>query len=446
LAARRSGGERVVELCLAMLLVTLVCFSPAFGANWLLGARFRFVLPGACMALGVWLMTGGSRGFRWRLLVAAVLAQLALFSERTGVLVWIALAPLVFVEARRRQVARPVVPLILWCLAGNIGTALCFDESASYAMGKGVVGLLFELPHATLEFALRAAGSGVPNMVAGTTVDEVVVGGLLLVAFVVLASAAVRRRVIPAAMPWLALALFGLGQVVLLCEYYATSSLTPELLRELTWACVFLPVGLAGVFSCVVAHISRRVAVILLSPLLVVALVDWGRGLGQLDLVGRLLRQCEASLVFSDVGEQVLPEFPRPSVVRRTEVVELRDANRLRRPRAVSHLGVGQFTLAPRGGANGELTAVARNAASGWVERGRLIPDLVLLTRRRAGGDEQIFRIAAPVPLAGHDRWSWVAAWPANIEFAPGERVRAYGFDVAWRRVFVLRGEFSPVR
>ena len=140
-----------------LLIVVLLAFSPALGATWLIDSRLFLFLPPLFLVAGLLLLTSGRR-FRLRLGCAALLSALAIFSGPSGVLVWVVLAPLVFLESRRRGLSGGAPQLVSWCLVGNLGTLFCYRDFHSQREGVplGLVGHLLEQPLAATRFLLSA--------------------------------------------------------------------------------------------------------------------------------------------------------------------------------------------------------------------------------------------------------------------------------------------------
>jgi len=434
-------------------LLGLWMFSPGFGATWILGERFRVFAPAACFVLGVVLLTG-ERGGRLRFVAAAVLAQVAMFVDRSGVLVWIALIPVILVFARRRSRTTSGLAVAVWCVIGNVSTAICYPAPASRAGNSGLVHLLVTDPRDAMNHLLGCGADALPDAWPGTRLDQAALGALLIAALLACAGLRLRRgnhREVGARVaPWWAFVLFGAGQAVVLADRVVSGDLPRELAREFGWPLVFLPAGLIGLGSVLTAR-RLRVARVVTGVILGIALLlDWGAGFAKLDIRHATLVQGEARLVFPAVsGRSILPRDGPPAPDPGASAA-LRHAGFLRRPRPVRSLALAELPLAPAGspGGTGRLDAVEIRSDVGAVARGHVTwngsgrgPDLVLLTRRTDDRPETIIKIACPVLRARSRSAPWSEAFSA-AGWHPGDEIRAYGFAYLKRRVSPLDGRF----
>jgi hypothetical protein len=425
---------------------TLWCFSPAFGANWLLGERLRLFLPALCCLLAVWLLAARAAG-RWRILTAAVLAQAALFSERTGFLVWIALVPLLWTEATRRHDPRRLFDCAWWCLLGNASTWIALDERPpTTAAHTGLVGDLLVHPGTTLAHLVRTVGRSLPDLFAGPDLDELVLGAALVAALVTLLVRLYSVRYdgerLHQAMPWVSLALFGIGHALVVGEFYNPPPLTPMLMREVLWGSWLLPIGLVGLGLVTMTRSARRLLALAVPVLGLLCIQDWQRGFGHLALEHQLLRQGEALSVFVPAANSELPEgapLPLPP----GEVVALRERGKLRRLAATTGMDLAQLDLEPQPG-HGALESATTTAALGRVgDQDGFVADLVLVVRAGAShaqSGQRIVRIAVPAPSTSREPRPWSAELGELEAFTAGDTLQAFVFDGRGRRVRPLAG------
>lgn len=438
LLLRSLGVRGRRPTAVAALLIAAALYSPVFAADWLLLARFRVFGPALCCCMAVSVLRGTGR-WRARWVVAALLAQLALFVHVSGALLWLALVPLVAFEARRRG-RRALVAAAAWCVVGNLGLLLCYDESTRGLPGLG--GHLVEQPAVALATLARVAGLGLPDVLPGTDSDTWVAGAVLATALAVFAGLLVRRRAHDAtvadAMPWLSLALFGVGAVVAVSHAMIPLSLADNLLKEICWAGVFLPIGIAGLTVAIAPASFARLLTPAAAALLLLFAQEWCRGLGSLRFEHELLRQGEAQLVFADAALNELPAEPRPPLPLQANRDLLRASGKLRRIEPVPTLAIGELEPSLDSAPAGRLDSVTAAAAKGHVAR----TDLVLLVRQLENGPGRVFRIAAPNLFILNDTLPWTADLADAEAFRELEEVRAFAFDARARRRRALDGAF----
>jgi len=434
-------------------LLGLWVFSPGFGATWILGERFRVFAPAVCFVFAVFLLTGERAG-RLRFLTALLLAQVALFVDRSGLLVWIALIPLIPAFARHRSRPRAGLLTAVWCLVGNVSTAVCYPPPPAADAGGGLVHRLVTDPRDAIFRLLEAGASALPDAWPDTRLDQAGLGAALialtLACLVLLLRRGRDREVLSRAAPWLSCILFGVGQTAILADRVIAGDLPRELSREFGWALVFFPAGLVGLGSVVAGRRLRAVSIGIGAIVGVILLLDWGSGITTLRARHATLLQGEAELVLYPVSNRTImprrgPPIPTPEAYR-----ELRRAGFLRRSPPIESLAIAELPLASRMGSRdvGHLDSVETRSDGATVARGRMTwdgsgrgPDLVLLTQSTADGLETIFKIVRPVIRAR----SRTASWTEELMVAgiqPGDEIRAYGYAHLARRVIPLVGRF----
>ena len=420
----------------AKLLVAAALFSPAFAADWLLFARFRLFLPVACALLAI-LALRGSRARGWRFAVAAALCQIALFTHATGNLLWLALAPLVALEAfaAHRSV---LTPTAVWIVLGNLGLLVCRDGER---VRPGLGGTLWTSPLSALQSLARVGGVALPDVLPGTTVDGIVLGALLLVATLACSLLAVQRRQrtehVAEFASWLSIALVGIAIIVSMTHELIPIALADGLIKEMCWGATLLPIGLVGALFVLAPRRMARVA----GPLLGVALLllgqEYARGWRSLRLEHTLLRQGEALLAFADAATNELPKAPSPPIRYKRERDALRARGQL--GASIAKLSLDALTTGNPGG--GTFATLAPTIATGTIARRSSI-DLVLLVRQLGTTPPWIFKIAAPDRFAATRDLPWTAALADVDRFAEGEVLRAFGYDCRAGRIHRLVGGF----
>jgi hypothetical protein len=429
-----------------VLLFVFWAFSPAFGANWLVGARMRMFLPPLFFLLAMGLLVRGT-GWRWRFLASLLLAQLAIFTEKSGMLVWIALAPVVYTEASRRGRRGPWGSFAWWVLLGNIGTLLCYVAMrGEMSTQPGLVGRLQDDPIALLEYAVVNFGRFIPEAVDHAYTPWVNASALGS-AFIVLGLMTFGRRRdaerMRAAMPWFGFCVFAIGLVVLLTEWHSGSILTPGFLREFMWPGCFVVVGVAGLLKVHAAALAKVVLPVAALALFVMTSLDWLRGFEHLKVAHSSCRTVEAVTAMHDAGVE-MPVVPLPAVSY-TTAKWLRARGLLSGLPALASNDLDEFDVqgTDAGARKGRMLAFSAKDASGEVLAYRFepAPPLILLTRHEPGAKEVVFKIAAPNFYRGGARFPWLASFP-TMRFEAGEEVRAYALYLEGLKAYPLPGRF----
>ena len=424
---------------LAWPLLALLVFSPAFSANWLLLERLRVFVPAACACAMVLLLSAPLH--RARFVVAMGLAMLAVLTHETGSLVWVAMLPLM-VSTLRRAGRGVFTYVATFVIANNVALTLCYDESARDY--PGLVSTFFDQPAATTLFMAKLVSLTLPDVLADTHLDAVVIGIGLLAMLIVGAALLYRRadqELAAVALPWLSLALAGLAQAVAIAHVQLPQAIADAVLRELAWGTWLLPVGAVGLWCHLAPQTARRLAPALTAAALVVLLQDWHRGVGWMRAEARFLRQSEALLVFADL-ERERPAVPRPSVPLRTDRDALRGAGLLRRTSPVADPTLRELSVRSPDGSIGRVVQVTPTSAAGVVVRANTSGDLVLVMRQRGSEPTRLCRVAVPNHLDVGAMLPWQADLGDVDALAEGDEVYALAFDLAARSVAALEGRY----
>ena len=430
---------------LGLLLFVGYAFSPVFGANWLLAARFRVVVPVLCF-LGSVLLLSRERGGAAALHGSLWLALLAVFTEKSGVLLWPALVPLVLHDARRRGVERPLQTVAWWTLLGSFASVLCFVGLRTGARHFGLLGRLVTEPLATLRYAIDVIGKPVPEIVAHP-MTPILVALLLLVGFAwLLVRARRHREAVDAQLPtaiWTSVALFGLGVPLLAVEWHLGTTVADSWLRELLFPGCFFPIGVAGLCAVHAPRVAGRAFPILLVLMFVALALDWQRGWEHLKIVRSVLGSAEAQLVvFESAGSKMDPaRFPP---VTRATAGLLRERGELGALPQMGEPRLDLFDMEPEDRLSGEFRSATADGATGVVLARTLAPppSLVVLTRFRGQDAEEVIRITTPNFYGGGGEFPWRVAWPTDDALESGDEVRSYAFHVDGLRLVRLPGAF----
>ena len=437
-------------------------FNPSLGANWICGERLRAFLPPLLFLSSIWILTTGRR-WSWRFYLCAVLAILALFSEKGGLFVWVALLPVVATQARRRGVARPWFEVGKWLVLGNLGIVLCYFVWRGNRQ-PGLSASLLEDPTGTLLDVAHAIGESVPRLAAVPQMAFAACAAqLLALALLVLLLCKHRRDDVrlARAMPWLAFAIYGFSLAFLLVDLRVVPRNGEGLLglewqREHLWTGSFLLVGIAGLASVYARPVARLVFPVGIGVLLALTAQDWHRGWEHLKVVHGVLRTSEAELAFLGVADGQTMLIPPPSISNEheTSTVGRKTADALRKRGLLSavplvrSLSLSSFDVQPeptKETTRGVLLKETTPTRVEGVVRARTFepaPGLVMLTRKLgADGDERVFVLVKPYFYGGGKLSPFARDLKVDPPFQEGEVVRAYGFEVEGHKAYPFLGQ-----
>lgn len=196
LIAASTRGRRVGAG--AMIGSGLAIFSLSQYDNWLWSGQVGYFLSIALVVWAIAVLARSSWPSPARIGLAALLCALATFSIGFGIVSWIALAPLVWVEASRRRAA-----LGAW-LALALACAFLYTSGADFPLGASANGAggIREIAL----FFVTVAGTPWTSVAA----PALLLGALSLALFGALATRALRADA-RGSMPWISLGLFALG-------------------------------------------------------------------------------------------------------------------------------------------------------------------------------------------------------------------------------------------
>ncbi|MEM7199469.1 MAG: hypothetical protein AAF628_04335 [Planctomycetota bacterium] len=444
-----AGVAGRIAFCSVLTLAAALLLSPGFGATWLLAERVRLMVPAAAL-FAVLAVLRQRRAWPLRFAIAAALTWFAVVTAPAGAAIWLAALPMVTAMAaaagdRRRTLAW----VAAWCLLGNLGPALCYDEPH---LGLGLGAALREAPLRLCTLLASVAGRSLPELLEDVAVDRWCVGAVLWLALAGLATAVVRRRDAASrqALPWLCMALFGAIEVVVIAHFSWDLSDADPLLMERCYGISLLPIGLAGGVwalmppAVLAARWWRGAAVGVAVALGVLSVLDWRRGLDRLRVEGALLRQGEAVAVFVEadppvVGPAVAPLAPLPLAPLRAA---LRATGRMRHTTPVGSLALAALVEGPA--ARGAFLQATAQLAVGAVATnvGGRCADAILVVRERDHDRAEIVQVSVPDVLKRTPVVSWAAPLDTVSPLVEGDVVRAYAFDVRQRVVGRLPGAF----
>ncbi len=291
--ARRAAGLDRGGQAVALGLGGLLACSPAFGADWLHGARVGLFLVPLLLLWAMWLLLG-ERRFGARALLALTLAVAAPLCHTNGLLVFAALAPVLLDAAQRAGSSRRTAWIVALLLGGNLAAVGSLVPAGPLALGDaGLLGRVLAAPAAALLHLLRTTGSAWLDPLPAAAWDETALGAAAWLLPLVLwrlgdRSDAARRR----AAPWWGCVWFGLSLFALAAERHGPQ-LDLALLREGTYGAFLLPLGCIGV---VAARCGAAALPLGAGALAVLAAQDWHRGIEDLRCARMQVERVETSM------------------------------------------------------------------------------------------------------------------------------------------------------
>lgn len=262
----------------AAVLASIVFFSPRQWENWLNGWQLEWFLSNLAALGAFWSLTFlHERSPRAGLATGVGCAVVATYSLGQGLLVWpLGLALLLL---RRR-------PWRLWTLAGVLVAVAYFAgyDDPDHHPSKTLV---FEQPFELVRYACRYLGG--PFGVGDTS--AAIAGAVLIAAFLLAARRALRRRADGGLRErtafWAAAGAYALGAAVITgVSRLGFGWMQASASRYTTMGCLFAIATLALVLAVAPGIEPRRRRVVVAAfvlPLLLTALLNTGRGVGQLE-------------------------------------------------------------------------------------------------------------------------------------------------------------------
>ncbi|MCA8974032.1 MAG: hypothetical protein KDC98_04885 [Planctomycetes bacterium] len=307
---RRSVRTDGLGRPLVLFATALLACNPAFGADWLHGERLGRIMVPLLFVVSLLLLRPGRR-FAGRALLVLVFTAAAAACHDRGAFVFLALVPAMLAPGR-------LAWLIALLLIGNVAAFSTFYPAGSVHLAEqGLYGGLVGSFGAAVDELLRTTGSLWPDLWAGRTIDERVLGAvswllpLLLLwrplpaqAEVVEADAAGAESGAPAATDrlWWSCIAFGLLSVAWHHERHGFSflvdqALLPQARDELLYGGFLLPLGAIGVLA---ARIGPAVWPIAGGVVMALTLQSWERGAEALRVARADAERVEATMAMPD--------------------------------------------------------------------------------------------------------------------------------------------------
>ncbi|QIF04936.1 hypothetical protein [Roseimicrobium sp. ORNL1] len=319
--ARPLWSGRPARGMLLMFCANLTIFTAAQGHSWVWDFIFQNFIPGTafCAALAwLWKKPGSWLAFAG----AAFLSLVATFSFGTGLLAGLLLTPMVWLHFREKPAMVRGVITLSWLAVMALGAwlALAGFGSATHTGDESRVGSLLEQPVLLGRFSLVLLGYLLGN---GTTVEPgllcAVMGlglvGLLLGCLFRLWQLRKEPGVFQAALPWLLITLFGLGNAALISYGRLRSSLIAAMAPRYVTFTLFFALGVLMLAAMLATRdtpsgwfrfFTRRVGAMLLGGFIAMHVVNWNHGWQHMKWEHERMKQDRAMLSFA----RVLPLDP----------------------------------------------------------------------------------------------------------------------------------------
>ncbi len=461
---------------LACFIASLLLFSPAQSQAWLWGLEMILYLP-LVFILASLLVLRTTLAWPAKVVFCAVMATASTYSFSNGLLVWLALFPILFLSEGWAGLRQKCRAALLWLFAFLANAGFYFQDY-QFPATPGLWRVLCADPLLVVEYLFAFLGGPLADQNRGSEVTiAIVIGGVQFSLFVALVVTAFRWRKYPALMsrlwPWLTL-----GGYAVLSALLATAgraAFGPAQALAPRYGIFGLCLAVALVYLVPILAIYRPSPVNPPRPVglkIRLALAALGAvviGLYALALPSALvnlkvfsldLRHAKACLKFLDA----LP--PQPA----TATFLCPDYARVKRMAdALDHAGVWNYSLlqsrrladfksdpAPAsqsGGIENSLVSGANLVISGWAlaPNHRAPADCVLFTCEGAGVESRIFAlmdqrlVRADLVKQFQDQNFLLAGWQKSCPLADLPKVvltvKAWSFDAETDRLTRLAGE-----
>jgi hypothetical protein len=451
-----------------LLLANATIFTATMERVWLWDFVFQNIIPGACLAAGLWLLQRNSPPLL-KLGLAATLSLIAAFAFASGFLVVWLLLPMVWLthpaDGKRK------------CLLGGATFALLLTITVLKARGPGPsategLELLASQPWMSfLHFLILLAGP----IGGGTSLDAELQRPLLAVPALALAALAIwqlrnRRELWVQAWPWLACIAYALINAVIITMgrmRFSTMTALPE--RYIPIMMFFL-LGVT-LLACLVwrdTRLPRPLPVVLCTLLITLHALNGITGFQGMERYHLWQLQGRAALSFVPILGRMIddPSFTSIATDDWLPVIKLlHEQRKLHDVPLFTDPSPASFKQSkPATNRNIRFDTLVREPTSGnliakglWAPRrvdAGIPPDLIVITSSTPDGkDERIIACHGPTlpedyfqsQLRRHDYADHYYGWEVRLaqtpEPAAGAKLRAYGFDQDSRRLCLIPGE-----
>jgi hypothetical protein len=314
--ARPLWRGRRARGMLLMFCANLTIFTAAQGHSWVWDFIFQNFIPGVafCVALAVlWKMPGS-----WLALAgAALLAIASTFSFGTGLLAGLLLTPMVWFHFSGKPRTTRLIITGCWVLfmGATAWLALAGFGSATNTGDGSRVGSLLEQPILLGHFALVLLGYLLGN---GTTMEPGVLCAVMGAGLVSVLLASLFRlwqlrkeaQVFQAALPWLLITLFGLGNATLISYGRLRASLIAAMAPRYVTFTLFFALGVLMLAAVIATRdtpsgwfrgFARRAGSLLLGGFIAMHVVNWNHGYQHMKWEHERMKQDRAMLAFAKV-------------------------------------------------------------------------------------------------------------------------------------------------
>lgn len=477
--ARPHWRENPVHGAVLMFCVNLTVFSAAAGHSWIWDFVFLNFIAGACFAGGLALLSVHPSNWK-RMTGAALFALTATFAFGSGFLGGVLLTAMVWTGSDGRPMRTRILICAGWLVfvLGAAWLALKGFGNATSTGGDGSrVGFLLGEPLLLAKFILMLLGYALGN---GTSVDPMdlcpLMGLGVLLIFIACAVRLVQRRgdtlLLGAALPWILVALYGLGNAALIAYGRMRFSLISAMAPRYVVFTLFFTLGTLVLVFVLAKHepasgrlrkAMQKLAWPLLGMFLAAQAVNWAWGHQQMRRDHERMRQESALLGFVNVLPadantlwQLLAD--KDAVGNLSKF--LRERDRLRGVSPASDDRLASIRRLP------ELSSkwawfeapvlhdgiIRLHGVCGLSKDLVSLPDAIVITAQTAGGEERIVAMARPeIPFDFYEH-EWLRrlhlehyfGWSREVSTAllPKGRItlRAYALDAAAKRVRAMAG------
>lgn len=466
---------------LLVFLANLTIFTAAQGHAWIWDFIYQNFIPGTAFCAAMALL------WQWRnawgaLAGAALLSLAATYSFGTGLLAGLVLSPMVWTHFPGASRSRRIFVTAGWLLLMGAAALLAmkgFGE-ATYTGENSRVGDLIQTPTMVVRFTLVLLGYLLGN---GTTMEPGVLcalmgaGLLLVLALSVLRLWQIRKQpgAVSACLPWLLIALYGLGNASLISYGRLRASLISAMAPRYVTFTLFFALGVLMLAAAVAVRDNpdgwfrrtvRRVGPYFAGAFIVMHLVNWNHGWQHMKWEHERMRQDRALLSFAGIlplDEQVMWQLRDGEDSTSQFALFLEKLGKLRSIRKAAGTSLTLYkktTPLPDKWAwlDAPVLKDGRVYLSGTcgVSKDTIsLPEAVLITVQPENGEEQIVNFAIPRQPFDFYENEWLRrqhvshyfGWSRDLaadRFPKGKMtIRAYGWWGGSRSVRALDREHS---
>jgi len=455
---RKTFAGNPVKTWLALFIASLLVFSPAQYQAWLWGMEFSLYLPLVFILASLLLWQSGFSP-RTKIIFAGVMAVTSALSFSNGLLVWIALFPVLFLSENLTGLKKHSRAALLWLFAFLANVALYFQDY-QFPPSPGFWRVLCLDPLRVVEYPCAFLGNPLANQNSDHAVTAgIAIGGIELTLFVAVVGVIFCRRKDSAwmnrAWPWLTLGGYGILSALLATTGRAAFGPQQALSPRYGIYGVCLTVSLVYLLPLVISSPAEKPGWKSCAPFaaLVAAVIGlhalaWPAAVVNMSVFSLNLRHAQACLKFLDV----LPPQPAtlanlcPSYDKVKTKADALDRAGVLNDSLLRTRALADFKQSPspenQAGAIENSQILGTNLfLTGWARSATKAEpaDCVVLTCESVGGAAQIFALMdsrlmrLDLVAKLHDRNFLLAGWQKNCPLAElpngALTVRAWSYD-----------------